>query len=144
MAYIKKLIVLLILAVSTIAFADDEVTLFDSTGKPTAYLAEELTIYLWSGKPVAYLFNNSGKLHVYGFNGKHLGWLVKGVVFDHDGNAVGALKEAFSTELEYEPYKSYKKYKPYKSYREYAPYLPYLSKSWSDLPLKLFLLQGAE
>lgn len=38
-----------------IAADDDEISLFDSTGTATAYIAEELTIYLWSGKPVAYL-----------------------------------------------------------------------------------------
>ncbi len=34
-----------------------------------------LTIYLWGGKPVAYLSAESDDgFHVYGFNGKHLGW----------------------------------------------------------------------
>ena len=52
----------------------DEISLFNSEGKPVAYIAEELTIYLWSGKPVAYLDeDSSGGFHVYGFNGKHLG-----------------------------------------------------------------------
>lgn len=140
----KKILIVFLLFMVSIAYADDEVSLFNSAGKPIAYIAEELTIYLWTGKPVAYLYNDSGKLHVYGFNGKHLGWFVKGVVYDHEGNAVGAVKEAFSSSVEYEPYKSYKEYKPYKSYREYAPYQPYLSKEWSEIPLKIFLLQGAE
>ena len=125
------------------ALAQEEISLFDSTGKPTAYIAEELTIYLWSGNPVAYLHSESGKVHVYGFNGKHLGWFVRGIVRDHDGNAVGAVKEVFRSPVEYEPYKSYKQYKPYKSYREYAPYQPYLSRDWSQMPLLLFLMQGA-
>lgn len=133
---------LLLIFSSTPQAADNETSLFDSSGQPVAYVAEELTIYLWSGKPVAYLYPDSGKLHVYGFNGKHLGWFVKGIVRNHEGDAVGAVKEVFTSSVEYEPYKAYKEYKPYKSYREYAPYQPYLSRNWSDVPLRLFLQQG--
>ncbi len=140
----RKLLVVILFLVSVQVFAsDEEVTLFDGAGKPVAYIAEELTIYLWSGKPVAYLHSDSGKLHVFGFNGKHLGWFVKGIVRDHEGNAVGAVKQTFRSSVEYEPYKSHKQYKPYQGYREYAPYQPYLSTSWSEMPLRLFLLQGA-
>lgn len=103
-----------------------------------------MTIYLWDGKPVAYLSRNDGDFHIYGFNGKHLGWYIKGIVRDHYGNAVGASKNATSMYTEYEPYKSYKQYKPYKSYKEYAPYKPYLSSSWSSTNFKLFLLQGID
>lgn len=141
----KKILTILFLCFTfqISAFADDEISLFDSGGQPIAYVAEELTIYLWSGKPIAYLYSQSGKLRVYGFNGKHLGWYVKGLIYDHDGNAVGGVREAFSSYLAYEPYKAHKQYKPYKAYREYAPYQPYLSNNWSDMPLKIFLLQGS-
>jgi hypothetical protein len=137
-------VVLTILFLPAIALPDDEISLFDSSGKPVAYIAEELTIYLWSGKPVAYLDEDSsnGGFHVYGFNGKHLGWFVRGVIRDHRGNGAGAIKEVFRSSTEYEPYKSYKQYKPYKSYKEYAPYRPYFSQSWSDIPLHLFLMRG--
>lgn len=140
----RKLIFIFLLFTSLFASAqEDEISLFDSSGQPIAYVAEELTIYLWSGKPVAYLHQESGKLHVYGFNGKHLGWFLNGIIRDHDGNAVGGEREVFSIHLKFEPYKAYKQYKPYKGYREYAPYQPYLINSWSELPLRLFLLQGA-
>lgn len=140
----RKLLAVILFFVSVQVFAsDDEISLFDGARKPVAYIAEELTIYLWSGKPVAYLYSDSGKLHVYGFNGKHLGWFVKGVFRDHDGNAVGALRESFRSPVAYEPYKPYKQYKPYQSYREFAPYQPYLGTSWSEMPLVLFLMQGA-
>ena len=139
----RKLIAILLLFASLSGFAQGrETSLFDSSGEPIAYIAEELTIYLWSGEPVAYLHPESSKLHVYGFNGKHLGWYSNGLLRDHEGDAVGGIREAFSSHLSYEPYKSYKQYKPYKSYREYAPYQPYFSRSWSELPLKFFLLQG--
>jgi hypothetical protein len=139
----RTITVVALLVLSFSAIAEVEVSLFDATGKPTAYIAEELTIYLWSGRPVAYLHSDSGKAHVYGFNGKHLGWFVRGIVRDHEGNAVGAVKEVLSSSVEYEPYKAYKQYKPYKSYREYAPYQPYLTRNWSEMPLLLFLIQGA-
>ena len=50
-----------------------EETLFDSGGKPIAYIdhADEATIYSFAGKPLAYL----GGDNIFGFNGKHLGWL---------------------------------------------------------------------
>jgi hypothetical protein len=140
----KKTIIFLFLFVSSLTYANDEISLFNSAGKPVAYVAEDLTIYLWSGKPVAYLVNKSDKFHVYGFNGKHLGWFIKGAIFGHKGKATGAVKERFSGYTSYEPYKSYKQYKPYKNYKQYAPYQPYLSNSWSDISLKLFLLQGAK
>lgn len=139
----RRFLAVALLLLSFAATADDETSIFDAAGKPTAYIAEELTIYLWSGKPVAYLHSESGKVHIYGFNGKHLGWFVRGIVRDHEGNAVGAVKEVFRSSIEHEPYKSYKEYKPYKSYREYAPYQPYLGSDWSQLPLRLFLMQGA-
>lgn len=140
---LKRFVAAALISISFSVNADEEVSLFDASGKPTAYIAEELTIYLWSGKPVAYLHSESGKVHIYGYNGKHLGWFVRGIVRDHEGNAVGAVKEVFHSAVEYEPYKSYKQYKPYKSYREYAPYQPYLSRDWSQLPLRLYLMQGA-
>ncbi len=138
-------IVVAVLLLPAVALADDETSLFDSSGKPVAYIAEELTIYLWSGKPVAYLDEDSsnGGFHVYGFNGKHLGWFVRGVIRDHRGDAAGAIKEVFRSSTEYEPYKSYKQYKSYKSYKEYAPYRSSFSQSWSDIPLRLFLLRGS-
>jgi hypothetical protein len=62
---------------------DDEFSLYDSRGEAAAFIDPEhdTTIYLWSGKPMAYLDKNS----VYGFNGKHLGWFIKGAIYDHDG-----------------------------------------------------------
>jgi hypothetical protein len=64
------------------AAQEEETALFNSDGSPVAYIAlenDDLTIYMWSGKPVAYLESSSGGgFSIYGFNGKHLGWFVKG------------------------------------------------------------------
>ena len=128
-----------------LSFSQEEISLFDSKGKAVAYIdLEDMTIYLWQGKPVAYISQSNGDYHIYGFNGKHLGWFIKGIIRDHDGDAIGSTKDATSTFKEYEPYKGYKEYKPYKSYKEYAPYKPYLSTSWSKTNFKLFLIQGVD
>lgn len=121
-----------------------ELTLFDSEGAATAYIdsEDELTIYLWDGSPVAYLDPEGDQFSIYGFNGAHLGWLVNGVVRDHQGYAVGFLEGAALVPTQYEPYKSYKKYKPYRSYKKYAPYMPTLRQQWSSTPLSLFLAAG--
>ena len=137
----------LVLLFSLNLSAQDEISLFNSDGDATAYIDTEdddLTIYLWGGKPVAYMFKKSGEFHVYGFNGNHLGWFIDGIIRDHEGDAIGATKDAIRMYTNYEPYKSYKQYKPYKAYKEYSPYKPYLSSSWSSMNFKLFLLQGID
>jgi hypothetical protein len=62
--------------------------LYDREGRATAYFAEDFhgTIYLWEGLPTAYLFKDE---HVYGINGRHLGWFKDEVLFNHDGERVG-------------------------------------------------------
>jgi hypothetical protein len=127
------------------SFAQSEVSLFDKEGNPVAYIdtKDDWTIYLWEGKPVAYIINDGQTIHVYGFNGKHLGWYVNGIIRDHEGNIVGFIKDAVSNIYEkYENYKGYKEYKPYKTYREYAPYQPYLSTKFASINLNGFLYQG--
>jgi hypothetical protein len=139
----RKIVVLLILvalAAQLTAASDDEVTLYSSSGKAVAYIADDddSTIYLWSGKPVAYVYGES----VYGFNGKHLGWFEKGIIYDDDGYVVGAMRARFAGPVEIEPLKSLKELKPLKSLRELRPLKPILKISWSDMPLRLFLLEG--
>jgi hypothetical protein len=117
-----------------------EVTLFDGSGNPDAYLApqEENTFYLWSGQPVAYLDSDN----IYGFNGKHLGWFEQGIVWDHSGSPVGFTRQTIQVYAKYEPYKAYKQYRPYRAYQQYAPYKPYFKTSISATPLAAFLAAG--
>ena len=124
----------------SIAFAGNEISLYDRKGDAVAYIAvnDELTIYLWEGKPVAYLDGED----VYGFNGKHLGWFSKGLIIDHNGNIPCVIKESHPGYTNYEGYKGYKSYKPYKSYKEYSPYKPYSSRQFSAVPCSLFLALG--
>lgn len=128
------------------AHAEDEVTLFDSRGKATAYIAvdDELTIYLWGGKPVAYLESDSSVgYHVYGFNGKHMGWFVDGIIWDHQGDASCAVKERLQS-TEFEPFKAFKQFKPFKAFKEFAPLRPSFSGSFGDTPCRFLLGKGGK
>jgi hypothetical protein len=122
---------------------DEEITLFNSKGKAAAYIVtDDLTIYLWSGKPVAYLKSDTAKdFHVYGFNGKHLGWLVQGIVRDHDGRAVCAVKDRLKS-TEFEPFKAFKEFKPFKAFTEFAPFRPFFSNTFGDRSCAVYLAQG--
>ena len=145
-------IVLLIVATAFLCAAtvnadDEEISLFNSKGKPVAYIAVDdgKTIYSWAGKPEAYLESDAnGKgFHVYGFNGKHLGWFVQGVIRDHDGDAACAIKERMQT-TEFEPFKAFKEFKPFKAFKEFAPSRPAFSQSFSDTTCSLFLSKGRD
>jgi hypothetical protein len=131
------------LAAPSFALAED-VALFDGTGNASAYVAvqDELTIYLWSGEPVAYLEQDSaGGFHIYGFNGKHLGWFIDGVVRNHDGDAACATKERLRSTA-FEPFKAFKQFKPFKSFKEFAPFRPFFSNSWAGTACQFLLVEG--
>ena len=122
-----------------------EITLFGSDASAVAYIADDLTIYLWSGEPVAYLEPDmSGELHVYGFNGRHLGWYSSGILYDYTGHAVGARQEAFMSYVKPEPYKAYKNYKPFKAFKQFAPLRPFFLNEWSEMYLDEFLMAGSK
>lgn len=116
---------------------------YDSRGKAVAYIDEDgdedITFYLWDGKPVAYLDEDS----VYGFNGKHLGWTKGSAIYDHDGNVVAALAEAFKGSVSIPPVKGFKQFKPFKAFKEFKPFKPFFSSNWSETPARLFFLRGA-
>jgi hypothetical protein len=121
----------------------DEIALYTGSGKPVAYIADddESTIYLWSGKPVAYLRSED----IYGFNGKHLGWLVGGLIYDHDGAIVGSTQAHLRGVPQVSPIKSLKEIKPMKGIAEISPVKPVFRLSWSeDETLRMFFLRGAD
>jgi len=126
---------------------DEEISLYDSDGTPVAYVAfgdDAPTIYMWSGKPVAYLADTSGDgFSIYGFNGKHLGWFVKGIARDHDGDAACGIRQAVDSP-KLEPIKSLKELLPLKSLKELEPLRPIFTVQWSGTPCAAFLYQGAE
>jgi len=116
---------------------------YDSRGRAVVYIdegdVENPTFYLWDGKPVAYLDEDN----VYGFNGKHLGWIKGGAIYDHQGNLVAALAEDFANPVSVPPIKSFKQFKPFKAFKEFKPFKPFFSSNWSDTPARVFFLQGA-
>ena len=125
-----------------------EVTLFDSHEHTVAYIADDLTIYVWSGEPVAYIERDAnGEQQIYGFNGKHLGWYVAGVVRDHRGYVVGARRGAFASgqfaaAVQYEGFKAFKQLMPVKAVHEFPPpRSPFISQ-WSPTSLEQFLAEG--
>jgi len=105
-----------------IASDQGEVTLYDRQSTPTAYLAlnDDNTIYLWTGEPIAYLVED----HVYGFNGRHIGWFQDGIIWDWEPVAVGFTGEAQGGYHKADPEKSPKLSKPAKLPREAAPIQP--------------------
>jgi hypothetical protein len=131
--------VLLVALAATVAVraADKEKTLFDSEGEAVAYIAldDELNIYLWNGEPVAYLKKEASDIHVYGFNGSHLGWFENGIIWNHKGYAVGFVEGAVSKITKIEPIKGIEKIPPIK---------PTFTMKFSDTPLKAFLIQGSK
>ena len=65
-----------------------ETTLFDRDGNAVAYIADDYrgTIYLWEGNVVAYVYEDR---HIYGFNGRHLGWFIDDIIFNYHGERIG-------------------------------------------------------
>ena len=129
----------------TVHAQDEEIAIFNSRGRAIAFLevGEDQTIYMWSGKPVAYLHKENKEQHIYGFNGKHLGWYEEGILYTHDGDAIGLIEGAMTVFTEFEPIKGFKRFKPSKNFKEFPPFKPFFSKYFSKTPLSIFLLEGA-
>lgn len=136
-------VVTCLLLVSNVA-AQEEVSLYDSKGNAVAYIADDSTIYLWDGDPVAYLSKSKDDVNIYGFNGKHLGWLEDGIIIDHKGYGVGFVKGAVEMITAIEPIKGIKSIKPIKSIKEIAPIKSISLDKWSRTPLKVFLGLGID
>ena len=117
-----------------------EITLFDRKGHATAYIADdgEGSIYTWDGHAVAYVNNEA----VHGWNGRHLGWFIGGVLYDLHGLRSGFTRERCPVATYAEPAK-YAKYAKYARYAAYAPYArPGLSSGYSDEDLEDLVLNG--
>ena len=117
-----------------------EVTLYDRSGRPTAYIEMENdhTVYLWDGSPVAYTDGDN----VYGFNGRHLGWFEQGILYDRYGQGIGFTSESCPSRVSSESPKGQKKVRPGKSGTATPPMKPVYDPTASDDDLTLFLRQG--
>lgn len=117
-----------------------EVTIFDHQGEAVAYVDtdDDATIFMWSGLPVAYVNGTN----IYGFNGRHLGWINQGIFYDHEGYVVGFFKNATTTLTQLEPLKGIKQLKPLCALKELEPLRPLFSSFWTNTPLSIFLING--
>lgn len=140
----RFLSVLLAAAFSTGAASAEEITLYDSEGNAAAWIdtSRGNIICLWSGEPVAYLRKDGNIPDIYGFNGRHLGWLDKGIVRDHEGLMAGFTKGSLNKHTEPEHYKPQKYQKPFRAQPEFSPRRPFYRNSFSKTPLSSFLMQG--
>lgn len=128
----------------------DEIRLFDRDGHAVAYVAvgEELTIYLRSGHPVAYLHPRGSYSCIYGFNGRHLGWLEDGLVRDAEGEVVGSVEGEPATSTDEEVavgrgrVRRLRRLRPLPSLRRMEPLKPLYRDRWSSTPLWRFLAAG--
>ena len=146
-------LLLIAIAAPCAAHAADEISLFDNFGKPVAYIEIENgteddtekdnlpTIYLWNGKPAAYLFSDDGSVHVYGFNGRHLGWFDEGLVISRTGKVACAVKERTESP-QFETLKGLKQFRPFKGFREFAPMKPLVSDTFGPMSCGVLLASG--
>lgn len=116
-------------------------TLFDQTGRPVAYLHYDYhgSIFLWSGRAVAYIHENE---HVYGINGKHLGWFIDDVVYTNEGTRIGFTISTCPVMTEREPAKAERRPVDQIRPRWKAPPTPKLEFLFSDQDFEAFLEEG--
>ena len=116
-------------------------SLFNKSGEAVACLADDYhqSIYLWDGYPVAYLYNEQ---HVYGINGRHLGWFIDEIIFNNSGERIGFTSGSCPVTIAKEPIKGEKHSMDQIRSRWRAPPLPKLSFSVSNQELADFLREG--
>ena len=118
-----------------------ERSLFNSKGEAVAYLADDYhaTIYLWEGRPAAYLHDEE---HVYGINGRHLGWFRDDIIYNNNGERIGFTSNSCPVPVAKEPIRP-KKY-PMDEIRSKwsAPPSPALSFDFASQDFADFLAEG--
>ena len=118
-----------------------EKTLFDKDGEAVAYIVDDYheTVYMWDGIPVAYLYNDE---HIYGINGRHLGWLINEVIYDGQGERIGFTSNTCPVAIAKEPVKTERRVMDEIRSRWSAPPLPKLTFNLSRRSLADFLMEG--
>jgi hypothetical protein len=117
-----------------------EQALFNARGEPVAYISvrPRNVIFLWDGRPVAFVYGR----HIYGFTGVHLGWFVKGVVYDAAGKRVGFTASTAPLPACQEPPKAKKRTIAKIQPRQEAPSSPELQFTYSEEDFETFLQRG--
>ncbi len=118
-----------------------ERTLFNKNGDAVAYLTDDFhgTIYLWEGLPVAYLYED---LHIYGINGRHLGWFIDDILFTDNGERIGFTSGSCPVPVAKETVKPKKHPMDEIRPRWAAPPMPKLEFNFADQGLADFLRVG--
>ena len=118
-----------------------ERTLFNRNGDPIDYISHDYnsTIYLVDGLAVAYIYED---MHVYGINGRHLGWFVNDMVFSNIGERIGFTSGTCPVAVAPEPVKAEKQDKDELRARWEAPPFPELTFDYAARDLEAFLREG--
>jgi hypothetical protein len=116
-------------------------TLFDQNGRPVAYIHSDFhcSVYLWDGSPVAHLDGE----HVFGMNGRHLGWFINEVLYTNDGARIGFTSETCPVPPGTEPSKTERRPVDEIQSKFQAPPTPKLSFQTADKDLESFLKDGS-
>jgi hypothetical protein len=119
----------------------DDKTLFDKDGNPVAYIADDYnkTVYLWDGSPVAYIYEGE---HVYGINGRHLGWWLDEILYSVDGHRIAFTSGTCPVAIGKESQKNKKQRMEEIRPRWKAPPLPNLGFDFASQDLADFLREG--
>ncbi len=118
-----------------------EKTLFDKNGEAVAYIRDDYheTVYMWDGYSVAYLYNDQ---HVYGINGRHLGWFINEVIYNDQGERIGFTSNTCPVTIAKEPVKTERRTMDEIRPKWNAPPLPKLTFNLGSRGLADFLMEG--
>ena len=118
-----------------------ERNLYNKNGDAAAYITSDYhdTIYLWDGSPVAYLYDDE---HVYGINGRHLGWFIDDILYNSMGERIGFTSSTCPVASGKEPVKHERRVMDEIRSRWSAPPTPNFSFNFADRELADFLKEG--
>lgn len=118
-----------------------EISLFNKDGNAVAYISDDSlnTIYLWEGYPVAYVYEDQ---HIYGINGRHLGWMIDQIIFNNNGERVGFTYNTCPVSPDKETTKPKKYPRSEDQSRWEAPSLPKLEFHFAQEEFSDFLKEG--
>jgi len=118
-----------------------EKTLYDKKGEAVAYIAIDYqeAVYFWDGQPVAYVYQEN---HLYGINGRHLGWFIDDILYDQEGARIGFTTSTSPAAVGKKGPKAKRAVVPELKPRWAAPPLPKLSFREAAQDLADFLREG--
>jgi hypothetical protein len=114
---------------------------FDKSGRATCYSPDGEYLYLWTGQPVGYFADDK----VYSFQGKLLGWIASGWLYDRHNRPALFSPDASGGPVRpvrrVVPVRSVRQVRPVKSVRQVAHVRPSRSLSWSSAANALYFRQ---